>query len=522
VIVLIPAIVYGVSSRLEKTYEASTTLQVQQTTVSSSLFSGGQVLISSSLEGAARLIQTSAVANKAARKLDEPGGNGSSLLSSISVDTSSTTGAQNDEFLTITARANDAERAADIANAFAHAVSNTRTAKAEEEIDRTIATLSASATAPPESTTTPTSPPDTTTTTPTSPPDPTTAPTTPQDPAAAKELAQQLQQLRALKASQASTTQVVQPAFPPGSASSPRPSRNAAVGFVFALLLAAGLVPMLDRLDRRLREPEEIDELLATPTLGMIPAAAFPGGPPSPHVREAFQTLRAALTYFNVDRSLSSVIITSPAHSEGKTTVAVNLAIALAQDEREVILVDGDLRRPQVAGRVGADARIGLDAVLVEDRDIESALVEMDVGGGRLRVLSGGTAAPNPAVLLGSARMRSLLAQLSEQADMLVIDTPPILSVSDAIPLLEQVSGTVLVARIDHTSRDALRRSEQVITAAGATLLGVVATGTRLGGLYGYADYGYYEAVPDVDTAQTNGGEKRKRGRARRLLSRKG
>jgi Mrp family chromosome partitioning ATPase len=118
--------------------------------------------------------------------------------------------------------------------------------------------------------------------------------------------------------------------------------------------------------------------------------------------------------------------------------------------------------------------------------------------------------------------MRSLIARLSEQADMLVIDTPPILSVSDAIPLLEQVSGTVLVARIDHTSRDALRRSEQVIKAAGGTLLGAVATGTRLGGLYGYADYGYYEPTQEVGTAQANGNERSKRGRARSLLSRKG
>jgi capsular exopolysaccharide synthesis family protein len=512
-IVLIPATVYGISSRLPKTYQASTTLQVQQTTVSSSLFSGSPVLISSSLEGAARLIKTTAVADKAARKLNESPADAPSLLRDISINTSSTTGAENDEFLTITARANDPKRAADTANAFADAVSSTRTDQAEHEIDKTIATLSASATAPAPTTTTPTTTTPTTTT-------PTT--TTPQDPAAAKELAQQLQQLRALKASQASTTQVVQPALPPGSASSPQPRRNTAVGLVFALLLAAGLVPVLDRMDRRLREAEEIDELLAAPTLGMIPGDAFPGGKPGPHVREAFQTLRASLTYFNVDRSLSSVIITSPAHSEGKTTVAVNLAIALAQDERDVILVDGDLRRPQVARRVGADSRTGLDAVLVEDRALEDALEEMEVGGGRLRVLSGGTSAPNPAVLLGSARMRSLIAQLSEQADMVVIDTPPILSVSDPIPLLERVSGTVLVARVDHTSRDALRRSEQVISAAGGTLLGVVATGTRAGGLYGYADYGYYEAVPEIDTVQTNGGQKRKRGRARRLISRKG
>jgi capsular exopolysaccharide synthesis family protein len=186
------------------------------------------------------------------------------------------------------------------------------------------------------------------------------------------------------------------------------------------------------------------------------------------------------------------VIVTSPMHGEGKTTVATNLAIALAQDERDVILVDGDLRRPQVMSRFGSGMQGGLDAVLLGERHLDDALLELEVEGtGRLRLLPGGATAPNPAVLLGSRRMRSLLGELSARTDIVVLDTPPILAVSDAIPLLDDVSGTVLVARVDYSSRDAVQRAAQVIEAAGGSLLGAVATGTTAGGLYGYEDYSY-------------------------------
>jgi capsular exopolysaccharide synthesis family protein len=245
-------------------------------------------------------------------------------------------------------------------------------------------------------------------------------------------------------------------------------------------------------MDRRLREPEELEEDFDAPLLGSIPEEAFPGKGSGPFVHEAFQTLRAGLTYFNIDRTLSSVLLTSPTRGDGKTTVAANLARALAEDGRSVIAVDADLRRPQLAKRLGVGDQVnfGLDTVLIERRGLHEALVNVEVEGGRLRVLPGG-APPNPAVLLGSDRMRSLLAQLREEADMVVIDTPPLLAVSDAIPLQEQVSGTVLIARMDHTSRDGLRKASNYISTAGGRLLGFVATGVQLGGVGGYDAYGY-------------------------------
>jgi receptor protein-tyrosine kinase len=286
---------------------------------------------------------------------------------------------------------------------------------------------------------------------------------------------------------------VIEPATPAAAPISPNPGRNARIALVLALLIAAGLVPLLNALDRRLRTPEELEELSDAPLLGSIPDEAFPGHGSGPYVHEAFQTLRAGLTYFNIDRTLGSVLIASPTRGDGKTTVAANLSLALAQDGRNVIAVDCDLRRPQLAKRLGVADQVnfGLDSVLIDRRGVGEALVEVEVEGGRLRLLPGGSP-PNPSVLLGSDRMRSLLARLRENADMVIIDTPPLLSVSDAIPLQEQVSGTVVVARIDYTSRDGVRKAGAFISTAGGSVLGLVATGVQIGGVGGYAyAYGY-------------------------------
>jgi polysaccharide biosynthesis transport protein len=202
------------------------------------------------------------------------------------------------------------------------------------------------------------------------------------------------------------------------------------------------------------------------------------------------------------------VLVTSAAHQDGKTTVATNLALACAQDDRDVVLIDADLRRPQVATRLGCDVNFGLDAVLLGEHGLDEALIDVEnAGGGRLRVLPAGSPPPNPSVLLGSDRMRALLAELTEKTDMIVLDTPALLAVSDAIPLMGQVAGTVLVARMNRTTRDSLERSRQVITSSGGSILGVVATGTRAGGLYGYGEYGYgyYESSSDDEVFAQNG-----------------
>lgn len=454
VIVLIPAAVYGLSKLLPKQYEASTTLQVQQTTVPSSLFSGGTAS-TSSVEGTVRLIETTAVARKAAARLGDPPSSARALLSDVHVSTNSATGTVNDEFLTLTARADDPKRAAAIANAFARAVAATRANQSIADINRTIADLTRQAGS--------------------------------LDSASTRALADQVQQLRALRASQAGVTRVIEPAVPPAGPTSPKPLRNAAVGFVLALLIGAGLVPLLENLDRRLRDPEDLEGLLGVQMLALIPEKAIPWNQTTPSVREAFQTLRATLTYFNVDRPLETVMVTSAGNDEGKTTVATNLAVALAQDARDVILVDGDLRRPQAMKGSSAENHLGLDAVLLGETSLDQALVEMEVeGDGRLRFLPGGRGAPNAAVLLGSERMGSLLAELSGEAETVVLDTPPLLVVSDAIPLLDDVSGVVLVARVDYSNTDAVRRAVQVISAAQGVLLGVAVTGTRSAGLYEY------------------------------------
>lgn len=458
IVIAFPAAVYLASSGLPKSYVSSATVNVQATAGASTLFTK-QISASADKGEAETLITTAVVGRRAARLLGQDPADSRSLVGHISVSPTNASETEGN-FLTITAHDSDPVAAARIANAFAKALADVRTSDAVRHIDRTIATLEDQATSGIGSE------------------------------ASREALAVQLQQLRGLRAGQAETTPIIEAAVPAGAPISPRPKRNTVIALILALLVAAALVPLLDRFDRRIREPGELEELLEVPLLAMIPDDAFPGHPPGPHVRESFQMLRASLTYFNVDRPLSTLVVASPVQQDGKTTVAVNLALAYAMDERDVVLIDGDLRRPQVATRLGKEAGVGLEAVLVGERTLEEAFVYVDTGAGRLRILPGATPPPNPAVLLGSQRMRLLLAELSEQVDMVVIDTPGLLAVSDAIPLFSQVAGSVIVSRLGRTPKDALRRAEQVVTSAGGTVLGSVVTGAHAGGVYGY--YGYY------------------------------
>jgi receptor protein-tyrosine kinase/non-specific protein-tyrosine kinase len=496
IVLLIPAAVYAISKQVPKEYESSTTLQIEATAVSSSVFSNAVTVNASTAEDAARLIQTTLVAELAAEELGEDRDGARGLLSQISVELDTSTSASTStDFLTITARDEDPQRAADIANAFGDAVAQRRTRDAVQSIEKTIELLTEeSATLPAD------------------------------DVAAREALAQQLQDLRGLRATQQNTTVVVEPAVPATSPVSPRPLRNTALAFVLSLLLAAALVPLLDRLDRRIRTARDVEDLIGEPLLAMVPASAFPGQAPSPLVREAFQTLRTALMYFNVDRSIATVMITSGTHGEGKTTVATNLAIALAMDDRKVVLIDGDFRKPQVARRMGVEPRAGIESVLLGEASLDDALVPVEFDGiseyGGLYVLPCNAPPPNPSVLLGSGQMKSLLAELSEQADIVLIDTPPVLSVSDAIPLLETVSGTVLVVRLDYSTTDSVRKARQVISSARGQVLGTVATSARAAGLYEYGGYGTgYTAENPLPhpVPPTPGGQNGSNGRSKRL-----
>jgi capsular exopolysaccharide synthesis family protein len=222
-----------------------------------------------------------------------------------------------------------------------------------------------------------------------------------------------------------------------------------------------------------------------------------------------FQTLRDSLTYFNVDQRLASLLVISPLKGDGKTSVSTNLAVAFARSGKQVILVDADLRSPQVATRMGTPPSPGLSEVISGSSEIEEALSEIEPFGSYLRVLPGGSIPPNPSEMLGSARMSTILAELSEMSDLVLIDTAPVLVVSDAFPLFEQVAGIVGVSRLEQTPREAITRAIEVASSAGGRVLGMVATGAKQpGDGYGYG-YAYGEppkAAADPHFLAASGG----------------
>jgi capsular exopolysaccharide synthesis family protein len=279
---------------------------------------------------------------------------------------------------------------------------------------------------------------------------------------------------------------------------------------VIALLLGVLLAFLRERLDLRIRSPHELEELTGLPLLTSLPESAFPDQAPSSAEGEAFQTLRASLTYYNVDRPLRTIIVASPQKGDGKTTVATNLAVSLARGGKDVILVDADLRRPQVASRLGVTAETGLAAVLSDQATADETLIDVHVvTDGTLRVLPAGPPPPNPSELLSSDRARALILELGQKADIVVIDSTPILPVSDVLPLLREATGVVAVSKLGKTNRESMRRFLEVVTMAGGTVLGLVATNARAGGLYDGYGYGYGGYEPYKADASSSNGEGR-------------
>jgi tyrosine-protein kinase len=472
-LVLLPVGVYLLSRAAPKRYESSVTVQVQASAVDTSLFDGSAPSQTGAIASAARLIETTGVAETAAKKLKNPPAEPRSLLTKIRVNPDELTG-----LITITARDGNPKRAADVATAFAEATAVARSAQARQRVDRAIAALQKELGTSRGSTT------------------------------SRRQLSEQLQRLRAVRAAQGSNAEILEPAVVPDSPVSPRPAHNAALAGILALLVGVALAFLVERLDRRIRNPHELEELTGLPLLTSVPASAFPNNEATGADAEAFQTLRASLTYFNVDRPLRTIIVASPTKGDGKTTVATNLALSLAKAAKDVILVDADLRRPQAAARLGVNPEVGLAAVLAGEATLDEALINFHLAGNAtLRVLPAGPPPPNPSELLGSERMRTVLRELSDQADIVVIDSTPVLPVSDVLPVFRESSGVVAVGRLHGTTRDSLRRFQEVVTMAGGTLLGIVATNTRSAGLYDGYGYGYGYEYPYSAGPQSEDGE---------------
>ena len=200
--------------------------------------------------------------------------------------------------------------------------------------------------------------------------------------------------------------------------------------------------------------------------------------PRSP-ISEAYRTLRTNLQFVSLDRPLQALLVTSPGPEEGKSTVLANLAVAIAQAEKKVIVADCDLRRPNLHKLFGLGHRKGLTTMMVDDEAMSSPpLQETGVPG--LRLLASGPLPPSPSDLLGSQRMDHVLATLMEHADVVLLDAPPVLAVSDAVILATKVDGVLLVVSAGQTRRESVQVAKGKLEKVNANLVGAVLTNVPL------------------------------------------
>lgn len=478
-VIIAPLIAFLIARGSAKEYQSSALVGVNQSTVNTSLLSGsGGSFSTTNVTAIAELVTTTPVADIAAQLLHPPGDPGQ-IASEVTATGDTTT-----NFLTISATDRSPERAAAIANAFAQAISHNLQQSAISEINSTIRGIKAQLAQLPASNTS----------------------TRPQ-------LEQQLQQLNASKATQGSEAAILQSATPSATPATTSTRRAVELGLVIGLLLGIGAVVLAESADRKLRTPDDLESMTKLPLLAAISPSAFSGELKTTNEdEEAFQMLRTALMYFNVDRQLDSVLVTSAGEKDGKTTIATRLALTVANAGLNVILVDGDLRRAQVSSRLGIRPEAGLGAAIVGSRTVNEVLVDYPLDSpvaGSLRVLPAGPLPPNPAALMSSDGMQRILREIESDSDLVIVDTPAALAVSDPLPLMRSVSGVVIIARMNSSSRQTIRRLQKIIESAHGNLVGAVATGATSGP-------GYEHYYPNYYSAQNGNGHHHSGGRLRR------
>jgi capsular exopolysaccharide synthesis family protein len=264
----------------------------------------------------------------------------------------------------------------------------------------------------------------------------------------------------------------------PRSPSAPQPVLDLAVGLVIGFGLGAVTAVVRARLDRSLKDPDEVADLAGAPVIGLVlrddelEERHRVDLESSSRSAEAYRHLQTNLQFLDVDTPPRVLMVSSAMPSEGKTTVAVNLALALADAGQRVALIEADLRRPRVTSYLGLVNGVGLTNVLTGR--VRAEEVAQAYGDGDLVVIGAGPSAPNPAQLLASGAMRALLEQLRESHDYVVLDAPPLLPVADATGLAVLADGVLLSVRHGSTTREQLQRTRDTLDRVGARTVGAV------------------------------------------------
>ncbi len=315
---------------------------------------------------------------------------------------------------------------------------------------------------------------------------------------------------------------VVDEAVQPKSPIRPRILVNTLLAAIVGGMLALGVIFAIEYLDDRIRTPQDLQSILDVPILGTVARmgsrrrrqqlnreeSLIVATQPRHPIAESYRRLRTNLRFSGVNEPLHTLLITSATPGEGKTTTAANLAAAVAQSGYRVVIIDADLRKPQLHKIFGLNKGPGLTDALLSGG--ESAFFLRDSGSPNLQVMTCGSIPPNPAELLGSKPMQRLLEQLQNEVDFVIIDAPPVLAVTDAQILSGHVQGVVLVVNTDKTSRTLVASAATSLIQVEARLLGVVLNQlTRSARSYYYYDaYSDYYAEQDEEDLQENSTEK--------------
>lgn len=297
---------------------------------------------------------------------------------------------------------------------------------------------------------------------------------------------------------------IIDKAVVPDKPSKPRKKLSLFIALIIGLFAGSGAAFLLEGLDQSIKTPDDLKNRIGLPSLASIavPEDGEDAGSdpefissekPKSTITEAYRSLRTSITFTAVEHRRKTILLTSSGPQEGKTTTAINLAIVMAQMGEKTLLIDADLRKPRIEKAFKVQMEHGLTEVLAGDEKFEKAVHKTDIAD--LDVLACGTIPPNPSELLGSKRMNSFLEALEEKYDRIIIDTPPVLAVTDPVVLLNKVDAAILVVRAGETNRNAASKAKEILESVGSDnliggVLNMVEKGKTGGHYYYYQYYG--------------------------------
>lgn len=488
IVVLCTAATYSYYQDQPKEYESSTRILLGGG--GNPLDQSAGVLSDREVQDLAGLLSSRDVANGVAKRLGRTGDAGA-LAGSIKAFAS-----PGSDFVQLKSSQGSAQDAADVANAFAQAFISLRTDAVRKDVDKAVTATQAQLN---------------------------TLPRNKANETTRQQLEDNIRQLRLTAAVSTGSATQVDPAVPPALASGPRPKRDAGLAFIVALIGAIGLAYALQAFDRRPRQLEELSPLYGMPLLSSIPHVDAPDFQHEGHIavapafKEPLRQLRTNIQLAALDKPFRRILVTSAIAGEGKSTVVRNLALVLAEGGLRVAVVDADLRRPTLASAFNQQREPGLTDVLTGRHTLAEALVSVPIevhglealarmgvtsdadpqpatalqpDAGALALLAAGPEPPDPQAVLSAARTRALLESLSNDYDIVLIDSPPLLHVTDAVALAPSVDAVIIVARLGHVTRENAKRVPEMLGMAGARPIGIVVNDVPVAESASYG-YGY-------------------------------